>query len=116
MPGGLVLVEGWGFLSGILPVSLDDERAALPEQVEQQTKQILANMERMLGSSGLDRSHVVSVRIDLVEFARFYERMDRAYAGFFSQARVPARSCVGVSALPRGALVAMDFIAKKPAS
>ena len=63
---------------------------------------------------GLGREHVVSVRIHLVEFKRFHERMSRAYSAFFEGARAPARSCIGVVALTRGALVEMDFIVKEP--
>jgi len=50
------------------------------------------------------------VRVSLVELPRLYERMNEAYAGFFAADTLPARSVVGVSHLPRGAQVAMDFV------
>ena len=106
-------VDGWGFLSGIGPVDLDNPAVALPEAVEDQTRKILSNLEKLLKKRGLGREHVVSVRIHLVEFKRFHERMNRAYEGVLGAAR-PARSCIGVSALTRGALVEMDFIVKEP--
>ena len=114
MPSPEVWVDGWGFVSGIGPVDLENAAVALPESVEEQTRRILSNLESILGKRRLGREHVVSVRIHLTDFRRFHERMERAYAGFFSGARQPARSCVGVSALTRGALVEMDFIVKEP--
>jgi enamine deaminase RidA (YjgF/YER057c/UK114 family) len=109
-----VWVGGLGFVSGVLPVDLDDDRVALPEAVEDQTRKVLANLETLLKARGLNREHVVSVRIHLVDMKRFLDRVDKAYAGFFPAGRLPARSCVGVSGLTRQALVGMDFIVKEP--
>jgi enamine deaminase RidA (YjgF/YER057c/UK114 family) len=106
----IVLVNGWGFLSGVSPVDLADDGVPLPEGVERQTRKIFANLEAMLRKAGLARENVVSVRVSLVELPRLYERMNEAYAGFFAAERLPARSVVGVSHLPRGAQVAMDFV------
>jgi 2-iminobutanoate/2-iminopropanoate deaminase len=106
----VVLVNGWGFLSGVSPIDLADDGVPLPEGVERQTRKIFANLEAMLQKAGLAKENVVSVRVSLVEFPRLYERMNEAYAGFFSADRLPARSVVGVSHLPRGAQVAMDFV------
>jgi len=106
----IVLVNGWGFLCGLLPTDLDDDRVPLPEGIERQTRKIFANLEVLLQKAGLGKENVVSVRVSLVEFPRLYERMNDAYAGFFAPDRLPARSCVGVSHLPRSAQVAMDFV------
>jgi enamine deaminase RidA (YjgF/YER057c/UK114 family) len=105
----LVIADGWGFVAGLAPVDLDNDRVALPEQVEAQTRKVLANLERVLAAAGLSKEHVVAVRVYLVDLPRLYERMNAGYAGFFAPGRLPARTCVGASALPRGALVAMDF-------
>ena len=111
-----VFVDGWGFLNGILPIDLEDDKVALPEWVEEQTGRIFANLETLLKARGLGREHVVSVRVHLTEFKRFYDRMNSAYVGFFGSGKLPSRTCVGVGALERGALVAMDFVVRKPAS
>ena len=113
MSGSEVWRDGWGFISGIGPVDLDNAGLPLPESVEDQTRKILANLEKILQQRGLGREQVASVRIHLIEFKRFHERMNRVYTAFFSGAEVPARSCVGVAALTRGALVEMDFIVKE---
>lgn len=105
----LVLVDGWGLVAGVLPIDLGDDRVHLPEQVEAQTRKILANLETILGAKGLGKEHVVAVRIALVDPPRLQERMETAYAGFFADGKLPARSLIGVTHLPRGALVSMDF-------
>lgn len=106
----IVLVNGWGFLCGVSPIDLADDGVPLPEGVERQTRRIFANLERLLQKAGLAKENVVSVRVSLVEFPRLYERMNEAYAGFFSADRLPARSVVGVSHLSRGAQIEMDFV------
>lgn len=106
----IVLAGGWGFITGLGPIDLDDDSAPLPEGIERQTKKILANLEILLRAAELGKENVVSVRVSLVEFARLSERMDAAYAGFFASGRLPARSVVGVSQLTRGAQVEMDFV------
>ena len=110
----LVLAGGLGFVSGVLPVDLANDSATLAEFVEDQAQKVLANLETILQAHGMTRHNVVSVRIHLVEYRRFHERLDQAYAGFFAPGRLPARSVVGVSHLPRGALVAMDFVVNAP--
>lgn len=110
----LVMAGGLGFLSGVLPVDLGNDVTALAEFVEDQVAKVLANMEAMLEPHGMSRAHVVSVRVNLVDFARFHERVDEAYAGFFAPGRLPTRSVVGVGRLPRGALVSMDFVVAAP--
>jgi 2-iminobutanoate/2-iminopropanoate deaminase len=105
----LVIADGWGFIAGVLPVDLENDRAALPEQVEAQTRKVLANLAAMLAAKGLGKEQVVAVRIAVVDLPRLEERVEAAYAGFFAKEHLPARSVIGVSALPRGALIAMDF-------
>ena len=106
----VVMAGGWGFISNLLPIDLDDDRTPLPEGVERQVEKIFANLDVLLRAAGLSRDHVVSVRVHLTEFARLYERMNAAYVGSFPPDRMPARSCVGVAHLLRGAQVAMDFV------
>jgi 2-iminobutanoate/2-iminopropanoate deaminase len=107
----VVIAGGWGFISGLAPIDLQDDRAPLPEGVERQTRKIFANLETLLAAAGLDKRNVVSVRVSLVEYSRLYERMNAAYAGgFFPAERLPARSCIGTVHLTRGAQVEMDFV------
>ena len=40
--------------------------------------------------------------------------MNAAYASHFAAGRRPARTCIGVTALAKGALVEIDFVARRP--
>lgn len=106
----IVLIDGWAYVSGQTPIDFDNEKAPIPELVEDQVKKIFANLDRILKEAGLGKDDLVSVRIALVDLPRLYERMNAAYAMFFTSDQLPARSCVGVSHLPRGALMQMDFV------
>ncbi len=109
----VVQVDGWAVIAGVLPIDLTDDRVALPEYIEAQTAKVLANAELLLGAAGLGKQHIVAVRISLVDLPRFYPRMNAVYESFFPPGRLPARSCVGVGALIRSALVEMDFWARR---
>lgn len=109
----LVLVDGWGIVSGVLPIDLANDRVHLPEQIEAQTRKVLANLEIILKPHGLGKEQVIAVRIALVDLPRLEERMETAYAGFFAADRLPTRSVIGVNHLPRGALIAMDFMLRQ---
>jgi enamine deaminase RidA (YjgF/YER057c/UK114 family) len=106
----VVIANGWGFISNLLPIDLENDRTPLPEGVERQVEKIFANLDVLLSRAGLSRDDVVSVRLYLTEFPRLYERMNAAYVRFFPPNRLPSRSCIGVSDLVRGSQVAMDFV------
>lgn len=105
----LVIAGGWAFANNVLPIDLANDRTPLPEQVEAQTRKVLANFDAIVKAKGLSRDQVVAVRIAVTDLPRFEERIETAYAGFFAAGRLPARSVFGVASLPRGALIAMDF-------
>ena len=105
----LVIAGGWAFVNNVLPIDPANDRTPLPEQIEVQTRKVLANFDAIITAKGLSRDQVVTVRIAVVDLPRFEERMETGYAGFFAAGRLPARSVIGVASLPRGALIAMDF-------
>ena len=107
----IVRVGGWAFISGQVPIDLNDDRVALPEMVEAQALKILDNAEVLLKSIGMTRDDIASVRIYIVQFPKFHERVNEAYVSFFKADRLPSRTCVGVTHLTRGALVEMEFVA-----
>lgn len=108
-----VFVDGWGYLYGIGPADPDDPCKPLAELVEDQTRKVFANLDRILAARGLTRTNVVAVRVHLNDYKRLFERMDVVYAGYFAGVRAPARSCIGVVALTRGAQVEMDFVVRE---
>ncbi|HET9820379.1 MAG TPA: RidA family protein [Burkholderiaceae bacterium] len=106
--------DGWVFLTGQMPFSGTANDSPYPEGIEAQTHQVFANLRRVLEGIGLGLEHVVQARVFLLHFDRDYAAMNTVYAGYFAPGRRPARTCVGVSGLARGALVEIDFVARRP--
>ena len=106
-----VEANGFVFLTGQMPF---DEAKKYPEGIAAQTRQVMENLRRVLAGCGLGLEHVVSARVFLTRFEQDYEEMNRAYAEYFPAGKRPARTCVGVTALARGALVEIDFVAARP--
>lgn len=109
-----VEVDGWIFVTGQLPLDSADDKAPIPEGVENQTAKVFENLSIVLKGAGLGLGDVVSARVFLTHFERDYERMNAVYATYFPPNRRPARTCVGVTALARGCLVEIDLLARRP--
>jgi 2-iminobutanoate/2-iminopropanoate deaminase len=108
-----VEADGWVFLTGQMPFTTASNTSAYPDTIEAQTHQVMHNLRAVLHGCALGLEHVVSVRIFLRYFDEHYERMNAVYAGYFAAERRPARTCVGVTGLARGALVEIDMIARR---
>lgn len=97
------------FTSGQIP--LDPKTGLIVgETIEEQTHRVCKNLEVVLkatGSSLKSAVKTVCFLSDMKDFAAFNE----VYAEYFSAK--PARSCVAVKALPKGALVEVEVIAVK---
>jgi 2-iminobutanoate/2-iminopropanoate deaminase len=106
----LVLASGLAWVNGVLPVDLETPSKALAESVEEQSRQIMRNLDHLLSAQGLSRQQVVAVTVHLRQLNRFGARFEKVYGGFFEAPHMPTRSLVGVAELPREALVAMDFV------
>ncbi|MFO1266768.1 MAG: RidA family protein [Rubrivivax sp.] len=105
--------NGLVYLTGQFGRDLGDPEAPLPAGIEAQTKRTLQNMRRVLGELGIGMDCVLSVRVFLTEFHRDYDAMNREYANFFPSGSRPARTCIGVNALVRNALVEIDCVAER---
>ena len=108
-----VEVDGWVFLTGQMPTLPDDDAAPLPEGIEAQTRRVMDNLIIVLRGLALDLQHVVSVRAYLTRFEQDYAPMNDVYRNYFPPDRLPARTCVGVTGLARGALVEIDCVARR---
>lgn len=106
--------DGWVFVTGQMPFSGTANDSLYPEGIEAQTHQVFANLRRVLQGIGLDLVHVVQARVYLLHFDKDYARMNAVYAGYFDPGRRPARTCIGVSGLARGARIEIDFVARRP--
>lgn len=106
--------DGWVFVTGQMPFTGTANDSPYPEGIEAQTHQVVANLRRVLEGIGLDLANVVQARVYLLHFDEDYARMNAVYASYFEPGRRPARTCVGVSGLARGARIEIDFVARRP--
>jgi 2-iminobutanoate/2-iminopropanoate deaminase len=110
--------DGWVFVTGQMPFVVTPTHTAIdspyPEGIEAQTRQVMRNLETVLRGIGLDLSHVLSVRIYLTRFETDYDAMNAVYSTYFEAGRRPARTCIGVNGLAKGALIEIDMVARRP--
>ena len=78
--------------------------------VRAQTEQIFRNLAAVLEAAGLTLANVIRVGVYLTDIKNF-AAVNEIYARHFSQP-YPARTCIGVAALPLGAQVEMDLVAR----
>ncbi len=98
------------FISGQVAIDpTTGDRA--PDDVAAQTRQIMANAERILADVGLGFADVVKTTIFLADMADF-PTVNEIYGANFPT-DPPARSTIEVAALPGGFLVEIDFIASR---
>ena len=97
------------FTSG--QIAIDPATGLLVEgSVTEQTHQVCRNLEQVLLAAGASLESAVKTvcfLADMADFAAFNE----VYAQYFPGK--PARSCVAVKALPKGALVEVEVVAQK---
>ena len=106
-----MIANGMLFASG--QIALDPATGEMVgATIQEQTEQVMRNVAGLLEAAGTDCDHVVKTTCfldDIDDFAAFNE----VYARSFT-ANLPARSAVGVAALPKGALVEVEVIAALP--
>jgi reactive intermediate/imine deaminase len=107
-----VEVDGWIFVTGQIPENPDHEDDPLPVGIEAQTRRVMENLKLVLSGIGLGLEHVVSARVFIIDMREF-ETMNKIYASYFSPSKRPARTCIGVTGLAKGARVEIDFIARR---
>lgn len=105
---------GWCFITGQMPTDPEDDARPLAPDIEGQTVRVMENLKIVLAGLGLGLEHVLQARIYLTRFEDDYARMNAVYAGYFPADRRPARTCIGVTALARGARVEIDLLARRP--
>jgi reactive intermediate/imine deaminase len=105
--------DGWLFATGQMPTDPADDSAPLPEGIEAQTRRVIDNLKIVLAGTGSGLDRVVFARVYLTHFERDYAAMNRVYQTYFAPGRLPARTCIGVTGLARGALVEIDLLARR---
>lgn len=100
------------FVSG--QIAIDPALGKLAsESIEEQTKQVLKNIEAILAARGLTLENVVKADVYLKDLKDF-TAMNKVYADKFSYGIKPARATVQISKLPLDALVEISCIAFIP--
>ena len=103
-----IVVGDFVFTSGQIP--LNPETGVIEAQdIASQTEQVMKNLGAVLAAAGSSFEKAVKTTCflaDIKDFAAFNE----VYAKYFTEK--PARSCVAVKDLPKGALVEVEVIAK----
>ena len=103
-------VNGMLFASGQLPV--DPATGEMPATIEAQAEQSLKNVGGILKEAGPDYKNVVKTTCFLANIADF-AKFNEVYAKYFSADPKPARSCVAVKDIPKGALCEVEVLAVK---
>ena len=77
--------------------------------IEDETEWVLKNLEAILEADGLSLGQAIKTTVYLTDLGEF-TKMNLVYEKFFASNK-PARACVQVAALPKGAKVEIDAIA-----
>ena len=101
------VVGNIAFFSGQIPV--DPATGEMPEGIEAQAEQSCKNVMALLEAAGLTAENVVKTTCFLADIADF-AMFNAVYAKYFTSR--PARSCVAVKDLPKGALCEIEAIAE----
>ena len=109
-----VEADGWVFVTGQMP-DTPARPGVLPDDIEGQTRNVMANLTTILSGIGLGLEHVAMVRIYLTHFQADYARMNTVYERYFPERRRPARTCIGTNGLAYDARIEIDMIARRPA-
>lgn len=93
-------------------VALRPDGTFVDGSVAEQTDQVMRNLAAVLAAAGTGFEHVVKATCFLTDMSTFDE-FNRVYGRYFPS-EPPARSTVAVAALPRGAAVEVELVARVP--
>ena len=95
------------YLSGQIP--LDPATGELVKgDMEAQVRRVFENLKAVATAAGGHLSHLVKLNVFLTDLTHF-ALVNKVMADYFTQP-YPARAAIGVSALPRGAVVEVDAV------
>lgn len=98
------------FCSGQIPL-VPETGLLVDGGIEAQARQMFANIKAVLNAAGLDFCNVLKTTVFMTDLSQFAV-LNGIYAEYFPT-NPPARSCVEVTALPKGALVECEVIARR---
>lgn len=101
-----ILVDNTLYLSG--QIGLDPYSMEMADGIEAQIRRVFDNLKAVCAAANADFSDFVKLNIFLTDLANF-QLVNQIMGEYFAQP-YPARAAIGVSQLPRGALVEMDGV------
>jgi 2-iminobutanoate/2-iminopropanoate deaminase len=104
-----IISQGFLFTSGQIPL-VPETMEIVEGSIEEQTQQVLNNLDAVLAEAGTSWDRVVKTIVFLTDLADF-NKMNALYEKHLGNAR-PARSTVQVAALPRGAKIEVELVAE----
>ncbi|WP_304152912.1 RidA family protein [Megamonas hypermegale] len=104
-----VETDNFVFASG--QIALNPATGEMAEGIEAQAHQALKNAQAVIAASGAKWENVIKTTVFITNINDF-GKVNEIYATYFKQP-YPARSCVEVSKLPKGALIEVEVIAAK---
>ncbi len=104
-----VMVKNTLYISG--QVALNPTNNELIQgSIDEESHQIMKNIESILKEAGLDFKNVVRSKIYLTDMSNF-SKVNEVYGSYFEKGDEPARTTIEVSGLPLGVDVEIDMIA-----
>ena len=103
-----IAASGFVFCAGQVPLD-PDTGTVVSEDIGEQTARVLTSLQAVLEGAGSSLGQVVKTTVFMTDLSEF-AAMNDTYARFFGD-DPPARSTVGVAALPAGARVEIEAVA-----
>lgn len=103
-------IEGTYYISG--QVGLDPHSGEMDnESIESETHRVMRNVGAILEKAGLSHAHLIKCTIFLTDMNSF-AKVNEVYGSYFGE-QTPARECIEVSRLPKGARVEVAAVASE---
>lgn len=104
-----IATDNFVFFSG--QIALTPSGDFIQVSTEKQLEQIFQNIEALLEAANLKKENVVKVMMFMTDISEF-AAANTIYADFFGDHK-PARSSIGVAALPLGATIEVEILAQR---
>lgn len=103
-----IISDKFVYLSGQLPCEPRDG-SIVDGTIKQQTEQVINNLKEILTEASSSLQHVIKTTCYLKNMEDFAE-FNKVYEKYFTEK--PARACVAVKEIPKGALVEIELVAE----
>nr|YP_002049538.1 hypothetical protein PCC_0919 [Paulinella chromatophora]ACB43328.1 hypothetical protein PCC_0919 [Paulinella chromatophora] len=105
-----IIAGEWMYCSGQIALDPITGQMIGNGEIEVETYQVLTNLKGVLAAAGISINQIVRTTIFLIDLKDF-SKVNAIYNNFFNEGIYPARACVEVTGLPKGAKVEIDCIA-----